>query len=131
MDIARTEGELMSQRRKMTTDKLYLSFWHIDLGNLPEGNFRHWQVLPNDAKNYIQEAQLAGRLFCVSNDDLLAPFRERERENHQEFCAMLSEQFGVRLSLRDFCTEVRMRAVRSSPSSDCRWLRSRIRIVLW
>jgi hypothetical protein len=48
---------------------------------------------------------LAGKLFCVSKDDLLAPFREREREKHQEFCAMLREQFGIKLSLRDFCTE--------------------------
>jgi hypothetical protein len=28
---------------------------------------------------------LAGRLFCVSNDDLLAPFREREREKARSF----------------------------------------------
>ena len=57
MEVARTEGELISQRRKMITEKLFLSFWHIDLGNLlPEGHFRHWQVLPNDTKNYIQEA---------------------------------------------------------------------------
>jgi hypothetical protein len=62
-------------------------------------------VLPNDAKIPIQEAQLAGKLFCVSNVDLLAPFREREREKHEEFCAILSEQFGIMLSLRDFCTE--------------------------
>ena len=48
---------------------------------------------------------LAGRLFCVSNDDLLAPFREREREKHEEFCAMLNQQFGIRLSRWDFCTE--------------------------
>jgi hypothetical protein len=89
----------------MITEKLFLSFWHIDLGNLPEGHFRHWQVLPNDAKSYIHEAQLTDRLFCVSQDDLLAPFREREREKHQEFCAMLTEQFGIRLSLRDFCSE--------------------------
>jgi hypothetical protein len=37
------------------TFSLVLAHWS---GNLREGHFRHWQVLPNDAKSSIQEAQL-------------------------------------------------------------------------
>jgi hypothetical protein len=34
-------------------------------------------------------ARAANALSCVSNDDLIAPYRARERRRHEELCAML------------------------------------------
>ena len=89
----------------MPMNRLFLSFWSIALENLPEGDFRHRQIQADDARQRINEAQAAGVLRCVSGDDLIAPFRKREREKHQEFCDVLASQFGIALSLKDFCLE--------------------------
>ena len=97
----------MTATQEIKTGWLFLSFWHIVLDNLPEGDFRHQQMQPNDAAYCINQAQSAGRLFCVSKDDLLAPYRKKEQKNHQELCEVLRETLGISLSLRDFCTEAR------------------------
>ena len=89
----------------MPMKRLFLSFWSIALENFPEGDFRHRQIQADDARQRINEAQAAGALQCVSGDDLIAPFRKREREQHQEFCDVLASQFGIALSLKDFCSE--------------------------
>ena len=89
----------------MPMKRLFLSFWSIALENLPEGDFRHRQIPADEARRRINEAQAAGALQCVSGDDLIAPFRKREREQHQEFCDVLASQFGIALSLKDFCSE--------------------------
>ena len=89
----------------MPMNTLFLSFWNIALDNFPEGDFRHRQIPADDARKRINEAQSAGVLQCVSGDDLIAPFRKREREKHQEFCDVLASQFGIALSLKDFCLE--------------------------
>jgi hypothetical protein len=65
--------------------RLLLSSWNICLDNLPEG-----------------EAQQANRISCVSQDDLLAPYHERELSNHNALCAVLGEHFGIKLSPEDF-----------------------------
>ncbi len=89
----------------MPMNTLFLLFWSIALENLPEGDFRHRQIPADDARQRINEAQEAGALQCVSGDDLIAPFRMRECENHQEFCDVLASHFGIALSLKDFCLE--------------------------
>ncbi len=89
----------------MPMNGLFLSFWSIALENLPEGDFRHRQIPADDARELINQAQAGGGLQCVSRDDLIAPFRKREREQHQEFCDVLASQFGITLSLKDFCFE--------------------------
>jgi hypothetical protein len=84
---------------------LFLSFWSIALENFPEGNFRHRQISADDARQRIKEAQEAGAFQGVTQDDFLAPFHEKERENHQAFCDVLTSQFAIVLSLKDFCLE--------------------------
>ena len=59
----------------------------------------------DDARRYIDEARQAGRLVCVCQDDLLAPYREKERKNHQDLCGVLGEHFGITLSLKEFCSK--------------------------
>ena len=90
----------------MPMKRLFLSFWNIALENLPEGDFRHRQIQADYARQRINEAQAAGGLQCVSADDLIAPFRKRELEKHQEFCDVLASQFGIAFSLKGFCLRI-------------------------
>lgn len=89
----------------MTTGKLFISFWNICLDNLPEGNFRRRPLLPDDARRCIEEARQKGGLACVSEEDLMAPFRNRELKKHEALCRVRGEHFGITLSVKDFCTK--------------------------
>jgi len=82
--------------------KLFLSFWDLCLDNLPEGSFAHRRIPPDEAKTIFEQARHEGRLFCVTGDDLLAPYKKRQCAQHEEFCRVLGEHFGIKLSLRDF-----------------------------
>jgi hypothetical protein len=85
--------------------KLFISFWNICLDNLPEGNFRRRPVPPADARRCIEEARQTGGLVCVSEHDLIAPFRKGELENHEALCRVLGEHYGITLSIEDFCSK--------------------------
>jgi addiction module HigA family antidote len=89
----------------MNSEKLLISFWNVCLDNLPEGTFIRRRITPDDARRYIEQARLANALLGVSDDDLLATYHERERENHKALCKALAEHFGIALSLMDFLTE--------------------------
>jgi hypothetical protein len=89
----------------MNQNDLCVSFWNIDLANLPEGPFTRRAINAQEAKRQIEDAQKAGRLFCVSDDDLLAPYNEREHRNHEALCRVLEETFGISLALKDFFFE--------------------------
>lgn len=84
---------------------LFVSFWHLCLDNLPNGNFRHRVVSPEDARQYVAEARQAERLIGVSNDDLIAPYRKQELEKHRDLCRVLENHFSIALSMEDFCTQ--------------------------
>jgi hypothetical protein len=84
--------------------RLFLCFWDIELDNLPEGTISHRRITKEDARSRVEHARQEGRLLCVSNEDLLAPYRKRETQSHKELCAMLSEHFAIPLSLKDFVT---------------------------
>ena len=80
----------------------HLSFWHVELSNLPVGPFRK-RVLSNaEARNLISSARRFGKLVCVAKDDLGAPYGERERERHKQLCAALRDRAGVEIQLTDF-----------------------------
>jgi len=87
------------------SDNLFISFWDICLDNLPEGTFMHRRLSPADAKRCIEQARQENRLLCLSNNDLLAPYKERERKNHEALCDVLAEHFGIALSLKDFVSK--------------------------
>jgi len=88
----------------MSNGNLFISFWHICLDNLPEGAFRRNRITHEDAKFAIDQAQAKNKLLCLSDDDLLAPYCKRERDDHDALCRVLNEYFGIKLSLRDFCS---------------------------
>jgi hypothetical protein len=57
------------------TAHLYLSFWHLCLDNLPQGQFERGVTSTDDARTMICNARTDRNLLCVSKDDLLAPYR--------------------------------------------------------
>jgi hypothetical protein len=89
----------------MNEGRLYLSFWHLCLANLPVGAFAHRCITSDEARSGIERARQEGRLVCVSEDDLLAPYRKRQRENHEAMCKVLEEHFGIALSMGDFLSK--------------------------
>ncbi len=87
-------------------NRIYLSFWHLCLDNLPQGRFERRTIQASDARAMINAARTDKTLLCVSKDDLLAPYRAKERRRHEELCALLSASYDCHLSLKDFLTEV-------------------------
>lgn len=89
----------------MKPGQLFVSFWDLCLENLPVGTFSRRRVPAGDAQAIIEQARRDGSLRCASGDDLLAPYKKRERKNHDKLCRVLGERFGIELSLRDFVNE--------------------------
>lgn len=89
----------------MIAGQLFVSFWNIALDNFPEGTFRHRRLSPDEAKSLVSEARELGVLFGASQNDLLAPYKEREKANQKALCQTLEEHFGITLSLGDFMIE--------------------------
>jgi hypothetical protein len=84
------------------SDRLYLSFWDICLGNLPRGKFERVAITAADASALIRTARATKNLMCIAKDDLLAPYRQRERLRHEELCAVLRTQLDCPLHFGDF-----------------------------
>ena len=70
-------------------NRLYVSFRDLSLDNLPQGRFERCVIGAGDASRMIRTAHMDKTLQCVSKDDLLAPYRTRERRRHEELCAVL------------------------------------------
>jgi hypothetical protein len=85
-------------------NRLFVSFWTISLDNLPEGIFRRRQMIPEAAKLCIEEARAVDALLGLTDADLLAPYGKDKRDRHEELCGVLRTEFGIDLSLRDFCS---------------------------
>ena len=85
--------------------ELVVSFWHIGLENIPEGQFRHRSLPPKDARRLIDHARKARALKGASHDDLFAPYHKHEKENHAKLCQVLREHYGIGLTLKDFVVQ--------------------------
>jgi hypothetical protein len=96
------KSAILRRRHGISSGKLYLSFWHVCLENFPEATFVHRRITPNEAKRRIERAQKQEALLCLSRDDLLAPYRQHQRENHDTLCKVLKKHFDIALTLRDF-----------------------------
>lgn len=83
---------------------LFVSFWHIDLYNLPLGTITKTSIAPGAARTLITEARAAGELLCVAQDDLAAPWREakRAKRKHVELCEALELTHDIKLGIEDF-----------------------------
>lgn len=86
----------------MNRRTIYLSFWDVELSNLPGGAFRKRRLSTEDARTMIDSARSAQTLICVAKDDLGAPYHVRSRERHEQLCAALQDQAGIEIRLRDF-----------------------------
>ena len=79
-----------------------LAAWEAT-GELPASvEARFAGVTPAEAKRLIDEARGAGTLYCASHDDLMAPYKERERHKHEKLCMALGAKCGISLSIEDF-----------------------------
>ena len=85
-------------------NRLYVSFWDLCLGNLPQGRFERRVLGAGDASQMIRAAHTDRSLLCVSKDDLLAPYRTKERRRHEELCAVLRASYDCPLRFEDFLT---------------------------
>ena len=84
------------------TAHLYLSFWHLCLDNLPQGQFERGVISADDARTMIRDARTGRMLQCVSRDDLLAPYRSKERRRHEELCELLRTRYDFDIRFEDF-----------------------------
>lgn len=83
--------------------RLYLSLRDgPGVESLPEGLFRHRRVPTSEAVLIINGAFAEKRCICVSNTDLLAPYKRRELERAQELCKLLREHLGVAIDINRF-----------------------------
>jgi hypothetical protein len=80
---------------------LFVSFWHLELDNLPSGSFDNLTILASEAAALISSARERQRFMGVSRPDLLAPYEERACRNHTLLCESLLEK-GIVLSFDDF-----------------------------
>jgi hypothetical protein len=72
-------------------------------GYLPEGAFTRRSLTPDESRLAVEQAREQGTLIGLSDDDLLAPYKRRERDNHDALRQVLSQHHGITLSLDDFC----------------------------
>jgi len=85
-------------------ERLYVSFWDLCLDNLPQGRFERGVIGADDASQMIRAAHTDKTLLCVSKDDLLAPYRTKERRRHEALCAVLRASYDCPLCFEDFLT---------------------------
>jgi hypothetical protein len=86
------------------TAHLYLSFWHLCLDNLPQGQFERGVISADDARTMIRDARTDRTLLCVSKEDLLAPYRAGERRRYEELCELLRIRYSFDIRFEDFLT---------------------------
>ena len=85
--------------------RLYLSFWDVSLSNFPSGIFHKRELTGVEAKTLIDSHLKSGSLFCVSADDLNAPYNMREKSKHNDLRAALLSVHGIDLTFEQFNTE--------------------------
>jgi len=85
-------------------NRLYVSFWDLCLDNLPQGRFERRVIAAGDASQMIRAAYTDKTLLCVSKDDLLAPYRTKERRRYEELCVVLHASYDCPLRFEDFLT---------------------------
>jgi hypothetical protein len=92
----------MESGNVVNAGRLYLSFWHVCLDNLPEGRFRHRRISVDEARLSIAAARQAQTLLCLTDVDLAAPYKKPDADRYEALCRMLSEHLAIPLALDDF-----------------------------
>ena len=86
--------------------RLTLSFWDLCLDNLPQGRFERSTITAAEARAMIQRARATNTLLCVSKHDLLAPYRKKQRRNHDDLCTVLQNTYDIALRFEDFLSSI-------------------------
>jgi len=73
---------------------LFVSFWHLDLANIPEGTFTHRRVLPEQSQADDRQGALVQLLAGRQPRRSASPRNEREAKNHKALCRVLGEYTG-------------------------------------
>lgn len=60
----------------------FITFWNMSSENLPEEYLRKRRLTIDEAKLLIERARERKELVCVSKDDLVAPYKQRQRLKH-------------------------------------------------
>ncbi|AZZ95322.1 hypothetical protein EUZ85_02285 [Hahella sp. KA22] len=85
--------------------KLFLSFWHVQLENFPEGAVSRRSLKSAEARELILQAQSEGVFQGACADDLFAPYKETEKRKHDELRQVLQDDYDIPLSVSDFSTK--------------------------
>lgn len=86
--------------------RLFIPFWAVDINNFPEGLLMHRKLQAEQAASLIREAISRGKCICVSDSDLLAPYKNRQRKKVQDLCALLIRALDVPISFERFLHSV-------------------------
>lgn len=86
--------------------KTYLSFWHVCLDNLPVGRFKRRTLAAAAAGALIKAARANQTLRCVTQDDLVAPYQARKRQQQESLCAVLRTAYDIEIGIDDFLCDM-------------------------
>lgn len=66
----------------------------------------HRKLQAEQAASLIRDAISRGKCICVSDSDLLAPYKDRQKKKVQELCALLTRDLDVPIGFERFLHSV-------------------------
>lgn len=85
--------------------ELLVSFWKISLSNFPKGDFRHRELTGKEASQLVAGVRETGQVLFGSQDDIAAPYGQRQLRKTTELARVLSEHWGIPVTAEDFFTD--------------------------
>ena len=89
----------------IASQRLIVSFWNLCLDNLPQGHFERRTITAEEVRRMIDVGREHQTLLCVSNDDLLAPYKQKQCQKQQDLCAVLNQHHHIALHIAEFLTK--------------------------
>jgi len=87
-----------------STPELCVTFWHVALGNFPDGQFRCRTIAADVAATLINDAKANGTAVFASSEDIGAPYNKHEFDRTRELAEVLKDSFGINIEMHDFFT---------------------------
>jgi hypothetical protein len=84
--------------------ELCVTFWHVALGNFPDGQFRCRTIVAEVAATLINDAKANGTALFASLEDIGAPYNKHEFDRTRELVDVLKDKFGINIEMQDFFT---------------------------
>lgn len=85
---------------------LLVGFWDIALDNFPEGTFRHSKLPQTEAIEMINAVKASRTVLFGTSHDLAAPYKKRELRKTTELVSVLSQHWGLDITIDDLFSEV-------------------------